>query len=79
MNTQNLNPKTLTQTANQESSSDTFAQSLLLWMASFPLFAIGLAMLGGTLNTIGYVLVMCAVICFLSPVAQLLVCLADKR
>ena len=86
MNAQNLDTAVLSQTAQQtpqvalaEHDRDSFSQSLLLWMASFPTFAIGLSMLSGTLHTIGYILVLCAAICFLSPVVQLLGCLTDKR
>ena len=86
MNAQNLDTAVLSQTAQQtpqvalaEHDKDSFSQSLLLWMASFPLFAIGLSMLSGTLHTIGYILVLGAVICFLSPVVQLLGCLTEKK
>ena len=79
MNTQELTPKTMNPAASRESSNDAFSQSLLLWIASFPVFAIGLSLLGGALNTVGYVIVLAAAICFFSPVVQLLGCLTDKH
>lgn len=79
MNTQNLDHEMMTQTTGCESSNDAFAQSLLLWVASFPLFVAGLALLGGSLNTVGYVLELAAAVCFFSPVTQLLGCLTERK
>ena len=60
MNAQNLDTAVLSQTAQQspqvalaEHDKDSFSQSLLLWIASFPLFAIGLSLLSVMLPLIG--------------------------
>ena len=86
MNTQNLDTAMLSQTAQQstqvaltEQSKDSFSQSLLLWIASFPLFIAGLSLLGGSWNTIGYLLELAAAVCFFSPVTQLLGCLTERK
>ena len=86
MNTQNLDSTMLSQTAQQspqialaEQNKDSFSQSLLLWIASFPLFIAGLSRLGGSWHTIGYLLELAAAICFFSPVTQLLGCLTERK
>lgn len=92
MNTQNLETTMLSQTAQQSpratwecspykrySNKDSFSQSLLLWIASFPLFIAGLSLLGGSWHTIGYLLELAAAVCFFSPVTQLLGCLTERK
>ena len=86
MNTQNLDSTMLSQSAQQspqialaEQNKDSFSQSLLLWIASFPLFIAGLSLLGGSWHTIGYLLELAAAICFFSPVTQLLGCLTEHK
>lgn len=86
MNAQNLDTATLSPTAQQspqvalaEHNHDSFSQSLLLWIASFPLFIAGLSLLGGSWHTIGYLLELAAAICFFSPVTQLLTCLTERK
>lgn len=86
MNTQNLDTAMLSQPVQQtsqvaigEHNKDSFSQSLLLWIASFPLFIAGLSLLGGSWHTIGYLLELAAAVCFFSPVTQLLGCLTDRK
>lgn len=71
MNTQNLNPAI-------EHNKDSFSQSLLLWIASFPLFIAGLSLLGSSWHTIGYLLELAAAVCFFS-LTQLLGCLTERK
>lgn len=85
MNTQNLDTAMLSSAAQPaarptlaETGHDAFSRSLLLWMASFPLFIAGLLLAGGSWHTIGYVLQLAAAVCFLSPVTQLLGCVTEK-
>lgn len=79
MNTQELCTQLPTSSVCHESGNDSFAQCLLLWVASFPLFIAGLLIMDGALHTIGYILELAAAICFLSPVTLLLGCLTDRK
>lgn len=81
MNTQNY-PTQASQTSRQlttkSQQSDQFSQSLVLWIASFPLFALGLALSSFHLHTIGMIMQLAAAVCFFSPITLLLGCLTDR-
>lgn len=77
MTTQELKRTALEMTPDND-GNDTFNSSLWLWVASFPLLALGLWLAGSVHQSLGLFVVLLAAVCFCSPITLLLCCIQGK-